>query len=66
MECSVLDLPNVVAGAPTDTTVKYVAGDMFESVLSADTVFLKVRTAIYVVVVVVTYMATSRWEQKGQ
>uniref|UniRef100_A0A804NZK5 O-methyltransferase ZRP4 n=1 Tax=Zea mays TaxID=4577 RepID=A0A804NZK5_MAIZE len=41
LECSVLDLPNVVAGAPADTAVKYVAGDMFESVSSADAVFLK-------------------------
>ncbi|CAD6256912.1 unnamed protein product [Miscanthus lutarioriparius] len=41
LECTVMDLPNVVAGAPADTTVKYVAGDMFESVPSADAVFLK-------------------------
>jgi len=44
IECSVLDLPNVVAAAPTNTDVKYVAGDMFESVPSANVVFLKVRT----------------------
>jgi hypothetical protein len=42
IECSVLDLPNVVAVAPTDTDVKYIAGDMFESVPSANVVFLKV------------------------
>ncbi|XP_066363834.1 O-methyltransferase ZRP4-like [Miscanthus floridulus] len=41
IECSVLDLPNVVAAAPTNTDVKYVAGDMFESVPSANVVFLK-------------------------
>lgn len=41
LECSVLDLPNVVASAPTDTAVKYVPGDMFESVPAADAVFLK-------------------------
>ncbi|EES19806.1 O-methyltransferase ZRP4 [Sorghum bicolor] len=41
IECSVLDLPNVVAVAPTDTDVKYIAGDMFESVPSANVVFLK-------------------------
>jgi hypothetical protein len=40
--CSVLDLPHVVANAPTDTTVKYIAGDMFESIPSANVVFLKV------------------------
>ncbi|PWZ17654.1 O-methyltransferase ZRP4 [Zea mays] len=39
--CSVLDLPHVVANAPTDTTVKYIAGDMFESIPSANVVFLK-------------------------
>jgi hypothetical protein len=42
LECSVLDLPNVVASAPADTAVKYVPGDMFESVPAADAVFLKV------------------------
>ncbi|PWZ17653.1 O-methyltransferase ZRP4 [Zea mays] len=41
MECSVLDLSHVVANAPTDTTVKYIAGDMFESIPSANVVFLK-------------------------
>jgi len=44
IECSVLDLPNVVAAAPTNTEVKYIAGDMFESIPSANVVFLKVRT----------------------
>ncbi|XP_066382528.1 O-methyltransferase ZRP4-like isoform X1 [Miscanthus floridulus] len=41
VECSVLDLPHVVANAPTDTDVKYIAGDMFESIPSANSVFLK-------------------------
>ncbi|TVU20594.1 hypothetical protein EJB05_36808, partial [Eragrostis curvula] len=41
VECSVLDLPHVVAGAPTGTNVKYIAGDMFESIPSANAVFLK-------------------------
>ncbi|EES19810.1 hypothetical protein BDA96_09G208600 [Sorghum bicolor] len=41
VECSVLDLPHVVANAPTDTNVKYIAGDMFESIPSANAVFLK-------------------------
>ena len=35
---------------PLTPAVKYVAGDMFMSVPSADAVFLKVPTAIYVVV----------------
>jgi len=39
----VLDLPHVVANAPTDTNVKYITGDMFESIPSANAVFLKVR-----------------------
>lgn len=41
MKCTVLDLPNVVAGAPTNTDVRFVAGDMFESIPPADAVFLK-------------------------
>jgi hypothetical protein len=47
IECSVLDLPNVVAAAPTNADVKYVAGDMFESVPSANVVFLKVKDQIF-------------------
>jgi heterodisulfide reductase subunit A-like polyferredoxin len=43
VECSVLELPHVVANAPTDTNVKYITGDMFESIPSANAVFLKVR-----------------------
>ncbi|VAH21158.1 unnamed protein product [Triticum turgidum subsp. durum] len=41
MECSVLELEHVVSKAPAGTSVKYVAGDMFESVPPADAVFLK-------------------------
>ncbi|XP_051209901.1 O-methyltransferase ZRP4 [Lolium perenne] len=41
MECTVMDLGHVVAKAPTGTAVKYVAGDMFESVPPADAVFIK-------------------------
>ncbi|KAL6660651.1 hypothetical protein ACP70R_001686 [Stipagrostis hirtigluma subsp. patula] len=41
VECSVLDLAHVVADAPAGTGVKYVAGDMFESVPPANAVFLK-------------------------
>jgi hypothetical protein len=40
--CSVLDLPHVIANAPASTDVKYIAGDMFESVPPANSVFLKV------------------------
>ncbi|TVU20611.1 hypothetical protein EJB05_36826, partial [Eragrostis curvula] len=42
VQCNVLDLPHVVVGAPTGTHVKYIVGDMFESIPSADVVFLKV------------------------
>lgn len=41
VECSVMDLGHVVAKAPTCTGVKYIAGDMFESVPPADAVLLK-------------------------
>jgi hypothetical protein len=50
--CSVLDLPHVVANAPASTDVKYIAGDMFESIPPANSVFLKVQylfdTAVFV------------------
>ncbi|CAN6341392.1 unnamed protein product [Urochloa humidicola] len=39
--CSVLDLPHVVAKAPTSASVKYIAGDMFESIPPANAIFLK-------------------------
>ncbi|GJN14924.1 hypothetical protein PR202_gb01801 [Eleusine coracana subsp. coracana] len=41
VECSVLDLPHVVASAPAGTDVKYIAGDMFQSIPPANVVFLK-------------------------
>ncbi|XP_062231886.1 O-methyltransferase ZRP4-like [Phragmites australis] len=41
VNCSVLDLPQVIASAPAITNVKYTAGDMFESIPSANAVFLK-------------------------
>uniref|UniRef100_A0ACD5U1R4 Uncharacterized protein n=1 Tax=Avena sativa TaxID=4498 RepID=A0ACD5U1R4_AVESA len=41
LECTVMDLGHVVAKAPTGTAVKYVVGDMFESVPPADAVFIK-------------------------
>nr|CAB3460981.1 unnamed protein product [Digitaria exilis] len=43
VEGSVLDLSHVVAYAPTGTEVKYIAGDMFESIPPANAVFLKVH-----------------------
>ncbi|TKW01014.1 hypothetical protein SEVIR_8G149300v4 [Setaria viridis] len=41
LKCSVLDLPHVVAQAPSDSNVQFIAGDMFESVPPANAVFLK-------------------------
>ncbi|CAN6251317.1 unnamed protein product [Urochloa humidicola] len=41
LECSVLELPHVVANAPTGTKVKYIDGDMFESIPPANAIFLK-------------------------
>uniref|UniRef100_A0ACD5XV34 Uncharacterized protein n=1 Tax=Avena sativa TaxID=4498 RepID=A0ACD5XV34_AVESA len=41
VKCTVLDLAHVVAGAPPDANVKFVAGDMFEHIPPADAVLLK-------------------------
>ncbi|KAF8725494.1 hypothetical protein HU200_020021 [Digitaria exilis] len=41
VECSVLDLPHVVANPGGGGGVKYIAGDMFESIPPANAVFLK-------------------------
>ncbi|KAJ1263658.1 hypothetical protein BS78_09G202400 [Paspalum vaginatum] len=41
VECSVLELSHVVAGAPASKNVKFFAGDMFESIPSANAIFLK-------------------------
>lgn len=45
LKCTVLDLPHVVAKAPSISVgnVQFVAGDMFESIPTANAVFLKVR-----------------------
>ncbi|CAN6270452.1 unnamed protein product [Urochloa humidicola] len=47
MECTVLDLPHVVANAAPSSGggVRFVAGDMFQSIPPADAVFLKVNDA---------------------
>lgn len=42
--CTVLDLPHVVGQAAGDGNLRFVAGDMFESIPPADAVLLKVRT----------------------
>lgn len=41
VKCTVLDLPHVVAGAPTSGNVQFVAGDVFEYIPPADAVLLK-------------------------
>ncbi|CAM0958447.1 unnamed protein product [Alopecurus aequalis] len=41
VKCTVLDLPHVIAGAPTRSDVQFVAGDMFEYVPQADAILLK-------------------------
>ncbi|GMI80847.1 N-acetylserotonin O-methyltransferase [Hibiscus trionum] len=41
MECTVFDLPHVVAGLQDSGNLKYVAGDMFEQIPAADAVLLK-------------------------
>jgi hypothetical protein len=45
MNCTVLDLPQVIAKAPTDNYVQYFAGDIFQSIPPANAVFLKVRAS---------------------
>ncbi|RLN42646.1 5-pentadecatrienyl resorcinol O-methyltransferase-like [Panicum miliaceum] len=41
LKCSVLDLPHVVANAPSVSNVQFVAGDMFVSIPPANAIFLK-------------------------
>ncbi|KAL6880165.1 hypothetical protein ACP4OV_011730 [Aristida adscensionis] len=41
VKCTVLELPHVVAGAPTLGNVNFIAGDIFECIPAADAVLLK-------------------------
>ncbi|MED6129494.1 hypothetical protein PIB30_108530, partial [Stylosanthes scabra] len=41
LECTVLDLPHVVAGLEGSENLKYIAGDMFEVIPSSDAILLK-------------------------
>ncbi|XP_057950183.1 trans-resveratrol di-O-methyltransferase-like isoform X2 [Malania oleifera] len=41
LKCTVLDLPHVVADLPATKNLSYVAGDMFQSIPSADAILLK-------------------------
>ena len=42
MKCMVFDLPHVVANLPDSKNLKYVGGDMFQSIPSADAILMKV------------------------
>ena len=42
LKCTVLDLPQVVANLPKAENFDYVGGDMFQSIPSADAIFIKV------------------------
>ncbi|PHT55888.1 hypothetical protein CQW23_04374 [Capsicum baccatum] len=42
LKCTVLDLPHVVANMPDTENLKYVGGDMFQSIPSADAILFKV------------------------
>ncbi|WVZ53586.1 hypothetical protein U9M48_004504 [Paspalum notatum var. saurae] len=41
IKCSVLDLEQVISQAPSDDTVMFISGNMFESIPTADACFLK-------------------------
>ncbi|MCD9637567.1 hypothetical protein HAX54_020934 [Datura stramonium] len=41
LKCTVLDLPHVVANMPETENLKYVGGDMFQSIPSADAILFK-------------------------
>ncbi|KAJ4803094.1 O-methyltransferase family protein [Rhynchospora pubera] len=41
IQCTVLDLPQVVGHLPADGLVKFVSGDMFSNIPPADAIFLK-------------------------
>jgi hypothetical protein len=44
--CSVLDLEQVISKAPTSQLVKYIVGDMFEFIPTADAILLKVLYSV--------------------
>lgn len=53
LKCTVFDQPQVVANLSGDQNLKFVGGDMFESIPSADAVLLKVRSPNYVMKITV-------------
>lgn len=46
MECTVMDLPHVVANLQGTKNLKFVAGDMFKKIPSANALMLKVTTSL--------------------
>jgi hypothetical protein len=48
MKCTVLDLPHVVAEAPTDGNVSFISGDMFKYIPPANALFLKVNSSDFI------------------
>jgi isoflavone-7-O-methyltransferase len=47
MKCTVLDLPQVVANLPESENLKFVGGDMFKSIPSADAIIIKVCRPVF-------------------
>lgn len=47
MTCTVFDLPHVVVDKIENRNLKYVGGDMFSSIPSADAIFFKVTTSYF-------------------
>jgi len=43
LDCTVFDLPHVVAGLEGSENLKYLSGDMFEAIPQADAILLKVK-----------------------
>jgi hypothetical protein len=46
MNCTVLEIPQVIANLEGTENLKYVGGDMFQHIPSADAVLLKVYAAL--------------------
>ena len=47
MTCTVLDLPHNVANLPNGENLKYVSGDMFQSIVSANVILMNVCNIIF-------------------
>ncbi|KAL6859113.1 hypothetical protein ACP4OV_018115 [Aristida adscensionis] len=60
IKCSVLDLEQVIREAPDDGTVRFIAGDMFQSVPPADAVLLNLFCIVGTMAAVLRYFASAR------